>query len=140
MSASTSPPIPTKCTKLLTQIAMDVRNSDEFKNVFLQDPQVLGVDAVKGSQVIFPVVFKTAANPAIWPRCANSSAASASRSKKHHMLPGDPYRVFTADGRSATRPAPELEAEEACARARSHDPQASRRQIRSASEYAETAG
>src|ERR1700722_7679816 len=52
---------PDEVTKLLKQIAMDVRNSEEFKNVFLQDPQILGVDAVKGSQVIFPVVFKTVA-------------------------------------------------------------------------------
>ena len=52
---------PDAVTKLLKEIAMDVRNSTEFKNIFLADPQVLGVDSVKGSQMIFPVVFKTRA-------------------------------------------------------------------------------
>ncbi len=35
--------------------------SDAFKDVFVTDPQILGVDSMKGSQLIFPVVFKTKA-------------------------------------------------------------------------------
>src|ERR1700729_843787 len=52
---------PDEVMKLLKGIAMDIRNSDEFKQVFLEDPQILGVDSMKGSEVIFPVVFKTKA-------------------------------------------------------------------------------
>src|SRR5690348_8775922 len=52
---------PDKVMDLLKKIAMEVRNSEEFKNIFISDPQVLGVDAVKGSELIFPVVFKTRA-------------------------------------------------------------------------------
>jgi small conductance mechanosensitive channel len=46
---------------MLKEIALDVRNSDEFRKVFVDDPQILGVDAVKGSEIVFPVVFKTLA-------------------------------------------------------------------------------
>jgi small conductance mechanosensitive channel len=52
---------PDAVTKLLEQIARDVRNSDEFRGVIVEDPKVLGLDSVKGSQMIFPVVFKTRA-------------------------------------------------------------------------------
>src|SRR5579863_6518193 len=52
---------PDQVTALLKNIAMDIRNSDAFKKVFIEDPQVLGVDAVKGSEIVFPVIFKTLA-------------------------------------------------------------------------------
>ena len=52
---------PDKVLALLNGIAMDVRNSSEFRNLFVADPQILGVDAVKGSEIVFPVVFKTLA-------------------------------------------------------------------------------
>src|SRR5580693_8068930 len=44
---------PDEVMKLLTQIAMDVRNSSDFKDLFIADPQILGVDSLKGSQLIF---------------------------------------------------------------------------------------
>ncbi len=65
---------PDQVTKLLQQVAMDVRTSSEFSNVFLDDPQVLGLDAVKGSQMIFTVLFKTRANQQ-YARCASSRGA-----------------------------------------------------------------
>ncbi len=91
---------PDEVTKLLTQIAMDVRNSEEFKKVFLQDPQVLGVDAVKGSQVIFPVVFKTLPNQQYGPMREFQRRVRLALEEKH-MLPGDPNRVFNAAAESA---------------------------------------
>jgi small conductance mechanosensitive channel len=97
---------PDEVTKLLKQIAMDVRNSEEFKKVFLQDPQVLGVDAVKGSQIIFPVVFKTIATQQYGPMREFQRRVRLAL-EKHHMLPGDPNRVFRASGESvaaATEP------------------------------------
>ena len=52
---------PDEVLKLLTSIANEVRNSGEFRQLFVADPQILGVDAIKGSELIFPVVFKTLA-------------------------------------------------------------------------------
>ncbi|MGA2753964.1 MAG: mechanosensitive ion channel family protein [Terracidiphilus sp.] len=91
---------PDEVTRMLKQIAMDVRNSDEFKNVILQDPQVLGVDAVKGSQVIFPVVFKTIATQQYGPVREFQRRVRLALEEKH-MLPGDPYRVFRPAEESA---------------------------------------
>ena len=101
---------PDEVTKLLTQIAMDIRNSEEFKNIFLQDPQVLGVDAVKGSQVIFPVVFKTLATQQYGPMREFQRRVRLALEEKH-MLPGDPYRVFRSSGEPGTAAA-ELEEKE----------------------------
>jgi small conductance mechanosensitive channel len=85
---------PDQVTKLLTDIAMGVRNSEECKPVFLADPQVLGVDAVKGSQMIFPVVFKTKATQQYAPIREFQRRVRLAL-EEHHLLPGDPYRVFT---------------------------------------------
>jgi small conductance mechanosensitive channel len=91
---------PDDVTKLLKQIAMDIRNSDEFKKIFLEDPQVLGVDSVKGSQVIFPVVFKTLPNQQYGPMREFQRRVRIAL-EENHMLPGDPNRVFNAAGEQA---------------------------------------
>jgi small conductance mechanosensitive channel len=101
---------PDEVTKLLKQIAMEIRNSDQFKHVILEDPQVLGVDAVKGSQVIFPVVFKTIATQQYGPMREFQRRVRLALEEKH-MLPGDPYRVFRPVGESAAA-GPEPEAKE----------------------------
>lgn len=85
---------PDKVTELLKKIAMDVRNSDDFKNLFVSDPQVLGVDAVKGSELIFPVVFKTRATQQYAPVREFRRRVRLAL-EENHMLPGDPYRVYT---------------------------------------------
>src|SRR3984957_10949476 len=90
---------PDEVTKLLKQIAMDIRNSEEFKNVFLQDPQVLGVDSVKRAQVIFPVVFKTIATQQYGPMREFQRRVRLAL-EENHMLPGDPYRVFRPSSES----------------------------------------
>ncbi len=84
---------PDEVSKLLTKIAMDVRNSDEFKKIFLQNPQVLGVDALKGSQMIFAVVFKTLATQQYGPMREFQRRVRLALGE-HHMLPGDPNRIF----------------------------------------------
>ena len=94
---------PDEVSSLLTEIALQVRNSDEFKTVFLQDPQVLGVDAVKGSQMIFPVVFKTRATQQYGPMREFQRRVRLAL-EAHHMLPGDPNRIFntfTAEDRDS---------------------------------------
>jgi moderate conductance mechanosensitive channel len=88
---------PDEVTELLKKIAMEVRNSEAFKNVFVADPQVLGVDSMKGSQLIFPVIFKTQAQQQYGPVREFQRRVRLAL-EKHHMLPGDPNRVFGAFG------------------------------------------
>jgi small conductance mechanosensitive channel len=105
---------PDAVTKLLKKIAMDLRNSDEFRDVVLGDPQVLGLDSVKGSQMIFPVVFKTQANQQ-YGLVREFQRRVRLALEENHLLPGDPNRVFqrrddadaaSASGRPEEAPAP----------------------------------
>jgi small conductance mechanosensitive channel len=93
---------PDKVTELLKNISMDVRNSDAFKDVFLADPQVLGVDALKGSELIFPVVFKTRAMQQYGPVREFRRRVRIAL-EENNMLPGDPYRVYTRGGSADQR-------------------------------------
>jgi small conductance mechanosensitive channel len=86
---------PDKVLKLLTQIAGDVRNSADYNGVFVADPQILGVDAMKGSQLIFPVQFKTLPTKQYGPMREFQRRVRLAL-EENHMLPGDPLRVFGA--------------------------------------------
>ena len=103
---------PDEVTALLNEIAMEVRKSEEFKRVFVTDPQVLGVDAMKGSQLIFPVIFKTLAQQQYGPVREFQRRVRLAL-EKHHMLPGDPNRVFGAFGDASDGPATSPKHEEA---------------------------
>ena len=112
---------PNQVLEILQNIASDVRNNAEFKDLFLADPQILGVDALRGSQLIFPVVFKTRAQKQFAPMREFQRRVRLAL-EEHHMLPGDPMRVFNAfaspeQARAATGPHPEHEAPP-----RPHDP------------------
>ena len=101
---------PDEVIKLLKSIAMDVRNSEQFRAVFISDPQVLGVDSVRGSEVIFPVVFKTRATKQ-YEAVREFRRRVRLALEANHMLPGDPNRVFNSNMGAATichaRPDPE---------------------------------
>jgi small conductance mechanosensitive channel len=86
---------PDEVAGLLNGIAMEIRNSNEFRQVFVEDPQVLGVDSVKGSEMIFPVVFKTLATKQYGPMREFRRRVRLAL-EQHHLLPGDPNRVFRA--------------------------------------------
>jgi moderate conductance mechanosensitive channel len=90
---------PDEVMALLKSIAMEIRSSDDFKKVFVADPQVLGVDAVKGSELVFPVVFKTLATQQYGPVREFRRRVRLAL-EEHHMLPGDPNRVFKSFGAS----------------------------------------
>jgi moderate conductance mechanosensitive channel len=94
---------PDKVTAMLKDIAMGVRNDEEYKDLFVADPQVLGVDAVKGSELIFPVVFKTIAMKQFGPVREFRRRVRLAL-EENHLLPGDPYRVFTANSGSTGQP------------------------------------
>ena len=87
---------------LLKSIAMDVRNSEEFRLLFVADPQVLGIDAVKGSEIVFSVVFKTLATKQYAPVREFRRRVRLAL-EEHHLLPGDPNRVFNMFGEKAGR-------------------------------------
>jgi small conductance mechanosensitive channel len=96
---------PDEVMKLLKATAMEIRSSDQFKSVFVADPQILGVDAVKGSEMIFPVVFKTLANQQYAPVREFRRRVRLSL-EQNHLLPGDPNRVFRAFGGGEDAPVP----------------------------------
>jgi small conductance mechanosensitive channel len=84
---------PDQVLELLKGIAMEIRNSDEFRELFVSDPQILGVDAIKGSEQIFPVVFKTLATKQYGPLREFRRRVRLAL-EENHLLPGDPNRVF----------------------------------------------
>ncbi|HVJ07497.1 MAG TPA: mechanosensitive ion channel family protein [Acidisarcina sp.] len=86
---------PDEVVALLKKIANDVRNDPAYKDVFLADPQVQGVDAIKGSEVLYPIELKTRARKQFAAvREIHRRIRLALEEKK--MLPGSPYRVMTA--------------------------------------------
>jgi small conductance mechanosensitive channel len=88
---------PNKVMALLKDIAAEVRGAPEFKDLFLADPQVLGVDSVKGSQLVFPVVFRTRATQQYAPIREFQRRVRIAL-EENHFLPGDPMRVFNFAG------------------------------------------
>jgi small conductance mechanosensitive channel len=108
---------PDDVVKLLKSIAMEIRTSEEFRGLFVGDPQVPGVDQVKGSEVIFPVVFKTLATKQYAPVREFRRRVRLAL-EEQHMLPGDPNRVFHSFADQASdahsQPSPEAAAQ--------HDP------------------
>jgi len=88
---------PDKVLELLRKIATEIRTSAEYRDVFVADPQILGVDSMRGSQLIFPVVFKTKATQQYGPVREFQRRVRIAL-EQSHMLPGDPNRVFNAFG------------------------------------------
>jgi moderate conductance mechanosensitive channel len=91
---------PDKVMKLLKDVAMSVRNDPAYSDVFLADPNLLGVDAIKGSQVIYPVQLKTKANQQ-FAAVRETQRRIRLALEEHHMLPGDPLRIVAAHGAPA---------------------------------------
>jgi small conductance mechanosensitive channel len=106
---------PDRVLELLKGIALEVRGSEAFKDDFVADPQILGVDAIKGSELIFPVVFKTLATRQYAPVREFRRRVRLAL-EEQGLLPGDPNRVFlgtrdkglgTRDIRAAAEGAPQ---------------------------------
>ena len=53
---------PEKVLSILRKIAADVRNDIAFKQVVMADPDVPGLDGIKGREVIYPITLKCRAN------------------------------------------------------------------------------
>lgn len=100
---------PDEVMALLKKVAMGVRNDPAYSHVFLADPTLLGVDSIKGSQVIYPVQLRTKANQQ-WPAMRETQRRIRLALEEHHLLPGDPLRVFGAHGPGALIDPAQLEA------------------------------
>lgn len=103
---------PDKVVPLLKKISMEIRNDAAFKDVFLSDPEVLGVDSIAGSQVVYPVVFKTQAMKQYAPIREFRRRVRIAL-EENAMLPGDPNRIFrefAGKPGSLTEASPQLEA------------------------------
>lgn len=88
---------PDEVMRILRDTAMGVRNDPKYQDLFLADPTLLGVDSIKGSQVIYPVQLKTKANQQ-WGPMRELQRRIRIALEEHHILPGDAYRVYTAGG------------------------------------------
>ena len=93
---------PDQVIPLLKKIALEVRNEPAFKDVFVADPQVFGVDSIKGTEVIYPIQIRTL------PRKQFDAMREMQRRirlalEEHHLLPGSPYRVLSGSGQRRPR-------------------------------------
>jgi small conductance mechanosensitive channel len=53
---------PDKVLRVLRAVAMEVRNDVAFKQVVISDPDVPGLDQIKGREVVYPITIKVRAN------------------------------------------------------------------------------
>lgn len=86
---------PDQVVSMFREIANDVRNEEAYKGVFLADPEVPGVDGIKGSEVMYLIVLKTRA------RQQYAAVREIHRRirlalEEKHLLPGSPYRVLAS--------------------------------------------
>ena len=84
---------PDEVLQVLKQVAEGLRNDPAYKDAFLADPTLLGVDSIKGSQVIYPIILKTRANQQWGPQRELQRRVRIALAE-HAMLPGDPNRVY----------------------------------------------
>ncbi|HEX4039650.1 MAG TPA: mechanosensitive ion channel family protein [Acidobacteriaceae bacterium] len=85
---------PDEVMAVLKEAALSVRNDPTYRDVYLADPTLLGVDGIKGSQVIYPVQLKTKPNQQ-WAAQRETQRRIRLALDEHGMLPGDPLRVYS---------------------------------------------
>ena len=78
---------------LLRDLAQQVVKEESFAGAVQADPVVLGVDSFKGSEVIYPVVFRTKANMQ-WDLSREYRRRVKMAFEQNRILPGDPLRIF----------------------------------------------
>jgi small conductance mechanosensitive channel len=92
---------PDKVIALLKKVSAEVRQDPAYKDIFLSDPQVLGVDQIKGSEVIYPISVKTLARKQ-YEALREMQKRIRIALEDNDMLPGSPFRVI--GGSSTTAP------------------------------------
>lgn len=84
---------PDRVIKVLQEIADRIAKDPRFAPVMSGPPAVLGIDAFKGSEVTYPVIFKTKVNGQ-WDLAREFRRLVKIRFDKEHILLGDPQRVY----------------------------------------------
>jgi small conductance mechanosensitive channel len=92
---------PDQVIPLLKKIALEVRNEPAFRDAFVTDPLVFGVDSIKGTEVIYPIQIRTL------PRKQFDAMREMQRRirlalEEHNLLPGSPYRITSGSGALGT--------------------------------------
>ena len=101
---------PDKVIALLTKISGEVRNEPAYKSIFLEDPKVLGVDQIKGSEVLYPISVKTLARKQ-FDALREMQKRIRLALEENNMLPGSPFRV--TGGKSIAAPGEQAKPEPA---------------------------
>ncbi len=78
---------------MLRDLAQQVVKEEKFSDAVQADPAILGVDSFKGSEVIYPVLFRTKANMQ-WELSREFRRRVKMAFEQGKILPGDPLRVF----------------------------------------------
>jgi moderate conductance mechanosensitive channel len=101
---------PDKVIALLNKISGEVRNEPAYKSIFLEDPKVLGVDQIKGTEVIYPISVKTLARKQ-FDALREMQKRIRLALEENNLLPGSPFRV--TGGKSIAAPGEQPKAEPA---------------------------
>src|SRR6201996_331656 len=101
---------PDKVIALLTKISSEVRQEPAYKDIFLEDPKVLGVDQIKGTEVIYPIPVKTLARKQ-FDALREMQKRIRIALEENNMLPGSPFRL--TGGKSIAAPGEQVKAEPA---------------------------
>src|SRR6201995_1589767 len=88
---------PDKVIALLKKVSSEVSQEPAYKDVFLADPQVLGVDQIKGSEVIYPISVKTLARKQ-YDALREMQKRIRVALEDNDMLPASPFRVIGGNG------------------------------------------
>jgi moderate conductance mechanosensitive channel len=86
---------PDKVIALLQTVSGEVRQDPAYQNIFLEDPKVLGVDQIKGSEVIYLLNVKTLARKQ-FDAVREMQRRIRLALEVNNMLPGSPFRVTGA--------------------------------------------
>jgi small-conductance mechanosensitive channel len=90
---------PDKVMAVLREAAMSVRKDPAYSSLYLADPKLLGVDSIKGSQVIYPIQLRTLANQQA-PVVRETQRRVRLALEENGILPGDPLRAVAAGARA----------------------------------------
>jgi small conductance mechanosensitive channel len=75
-----------------------VREEPAYKSIFLEDPKVLGVDQIKGPEVIYLISVKTQARKQ-YDAIREMQKRIRLALEENNMLPGSPFRISVAGGK-----------------------------------------
>ena len=88
---------------ILKELADQLANNPQFKPMMSGAPSVVGIDSFKGSEVIYPVVFKTSVNNQ-WTVARAYRLLVKQRFWQEKMLLGDPQRIYNYPASDAPQP------------------------------------